>query len=141
MEQLRGFAHVLLASLLWLAVWAVLSYVGMVAVAFWSAPPQPDLATTLVLAGIVVLVGLLFAVPVLVVLAAPAYALLLRSGRASLASAAAVGLVPGAVTFAFSRELGWPAIATGLFVSLATHWSCKVRPNNSSKPTPLRGAA
>ena len=141
MRQLRDFEKVLLASLLSLAACALLAYLGMVIPHIWAAWPVVNWPLTLVVPGAAVLLGLVIGVPVVVLVAAPAYAFLFRSGRASFLTAAAVGVVPGLVLLSFDRFLGIPAVAVGLVVGLATHWACSVSPNNSFKPKPLRGSA
>ena len=100
---------------------------------------QRELAGGTFYSRMVVLLGLIIGLPVVVVLAAPAYALLLRAGRASFPAAAAIGAAPGLAMLLLTRELAVPALVTGLAVGLTTHWVCRVRPNNSFKPTPCRG--
>lgn len=138
MEQLGGMGNVLLASLLCLVACAFFAYIGMVASAAWSQWPRVNWPVALLIPGIVIFWGLVIGLPIVLVLAAPAYALLLRAGRRSFPAATAIGITPGLAILAFSRELGIPAICTGLIVALGTHAICRVRPNNSSKPTPLR---
>jgi len=73
---------------------------------------------------------------------APCYVLLLRKGRARWHYALAVGVLPGLVTLPLDPNLGFWATACGAVVALATHFVCRrLGPNNSFKPTPLRGAA
>ena len=81
------------------------------------------------------------AVPSLV-LGVPAYAWLLHSGRATRGAAAALGLLAGAAAGAWG---GWPAALVtsgyGACIGYFTHEAWRADSNNSSKPTPLRGAA
>lgn len=141
MKQLRGFGDVLLASLISLVACACVWYLGLVILDAASTWPRLDWPLLLVLAGVVVFYGLLVALPVLVVFAAPAYVLLLRAGRASYATAAAIGVAPGVVMLCFGARAGLAGVATGAAVALATHRTCRVRPNDSFKRTLLRGAA
>lgn len=141
MKQLRGFGDVLLASLISLLACTFVWYVGLVVLGAASTWPRPDWPLLLVLTGVVVFYGFLVALPVLVVFAAPAYVLLLRAGRASYATAAAIGVAPGVAMLCFSARAGVASVATGVAVALATHRSCKARLNDSLKPTLLRGAA
>ena len=141
MEHLRGLGHVLLVSLLSLAGYALIAYIAMVATAAWSEWPSVNWPVALFIPSMVVLLGLIIGLPVVVVLVAPAYALLLRAGRASFPAAAAIGAAPGLAMLLLTRELAVPALVTGLAVGLTTHWVCRVRPNNSFKPTPHRGSS
>src|SRR6476620_10662830 len=120
MEQLRGFGHVLLTSLLSLAACGLLAYVAMVIAGAWSEWPEVNWPLTLFIPGVVVLWGFVIGTAVIAVLAAPAYVLLLRAGRASFTSAAAIGVAPGIGMLLLARELAIPAMATGLVVGLAT---------------------
>jgi hypothetical protein len=118
MEQLRGLGHVLLASLLSLALCALLSYVSLVVAGVLADWPVKNWTAALVIPAMIVLWGLVIALPIIVVLAAPAYALLLHRGRASFVAAAVVGVIPGtlhASVFPSSRHTfhghwvsGWP---------------------------------
>lgn len=128
------------ASLISLVACAFVWYVGLVISGAASTWPRLDWPLLLVLAGVVVFYGLLVALPILVVFAAPAYVLLLRAGRASYATAAAIGVAPGMAMLCFSAMAGVAGVATGLAVALATHQACKMRPNDSFKPMPLSGA-
>jgi len=77
---------------------------------------------------------------------APLYALARRLGRDSYLVAGAIGVAPGLVLLAYAGD--WLILAYGGLTGLATHFFAKPRAakrklgaNNSSKPTPLRGAA
>ena len=77
------------------------------------------------------------------VLGAPAYWLLWRVGRATWFTVLLLGAVLGALVAVLERDLMPWGVACGILVSGLTHiagtrW---LGPNNSSKPTPLRGAA
>jgi hypothetical protein len=87
--------------------------------------------------------SLLFGVVPAVVLGAPAYWLLWRTGRASWPAALVLGAALGALVVVVEPGLtawgiGCGILASGLTHVAATRW---LGPNNSSKPTPLRGAA
>ena len=76
-------------------------------------------------------------------LGAPAYWLLWRAGRASWPAALLLGAALGALVAVVESGLtvwgiGCGILASGLTHVAATRW---LGPNNSSKPTPLRGAA
>ncbi|AXK71228.1 hypothetical protein DWG18_02285 [Lysobacter sp. TY2-98] len=77
---------------------------------------------------------------------APLYAAAQRAGRASYFIAGVIGAAPGLVFLAYAGD--WLILAYGVFSGLATHFFAQPRwpwsrlgANNSSKPTPLRGAA
>ena len=73
---------------------------------------------------------------------APVYLLLLMRGSAKWLNVSVLGTVPGVLLLLVAFELGLLAIVCGLAVALLTHFVCRrLGPNNSSKPTPLRGAA
>jgi len=141
MRSLRGMGHVLLASLTSLLACAVFTFFSWVALAACLEWPNVHWPEDLVLPGLIVFWGLVIGTPIVVVLAAPAYAILLRSGGASFLTASAIGVAPGLLMLPLTRELAVPALAAGLVVGLATHWLCGVRPNKSFKPNPLRGSA
>ncbi|VXB06909.1 conserved membrane hypothetical protein [Luteimonas sp. 9C] len=77
-----------------------------------------------------------------VVFGAPAYVWLLHKKLARWPYVVALGIGPGLAILIFEFSLGiWPIIC-GLPVALITHLLCRwLGPNNSFKPTPLRGAA
>ena len=84
----------------------------------------------------------LIGAPVVVVIGAPAYFILLRRGLARWPYILLAGAVPGLVALAASLSLGSWATLCGIAVASLTHVVYRwVGPNNSSKPTPLRGAA
>ncbi|GAB6197559.1 hypothetical protein [Lysobacter xanthus] len=77
---------------------------------------------------------------------APLYATAQRVGHASYLVAGIIGALPGLVLLAYAGD--WLILAYGVFSGLATHFFAQPRwpwsrlgANNSSKPTPLRGAA
>jgi hypothetical protein len=87
--------------------------------------------------------SLLFGVVPGVVLGAPVYWLLWRSGRARWLSVLLVGAVLGALIAVVESGLAPWGIGCGMLVAGLTHIAAMrwLGPNNSSKPTPLRGAA
>ena len=77
-----------------------------------------------------------------VLFGAPVYSVLLSRGKASWPTAVGLGVVPGLLLLLVAGGLGVWAIVCGLVASCLTHLVCRrLGPNNSFKPTPLRGAA
>ncbi len=77
-----------------------------------------------------------------VVMGAPGYLALLRHNRARWLYALLLGIAPGLVALPFGAWTGFLAIVCGAAVAALTHLMCRrLGPNNSFKPTPLRGAA
>ena len=72
---------------------------------------------------------------------APLYAWLRSIGRASWGAALCIGLAPGLILFFVASDLGSWATGCGAVVALVTHAICRLGPNNSFKPNPLRGSA
>ena len=71
---------------------------------------------------------------------APGYWLLLQKGLARWYYALALGAVPAAIFLVADADLAPPALVCGGVVALATHILCRgLGPNNSFKPSPLRG--
>ncbi|MRH01193.1 hypothetical protein [Xanthomonas sontii] len=139
MKRVRGFSDVLLASLIALVACALVWFVCFVVWGAVSTLPRTDLLLLLTISGVVVFYGLIVALPVLIIFAAPAYALLLRAGRASYATATIIGVIPGVVLLCINARSGVAAMVTGVVVSVATHKSCGGDPGESSKPDSLRG--
>jgi hypothetical protein len=84
---------------------------------------------------------LLGAAPV-ILFGAPSYWLLLQKGRARWYYALVIGAAPALVFLVADLNLAFWALIAGSIVALLTHVLCRrLGPNNSSKPTPLRGAA
>jgi hypothetical protein len=86
---------------------------------------------------------LLFGVLPGVLLGAPAYWLLRRFQRAARPSVCLVGAALGALVALVEPGLvGW-GVGCGIVTAGLTHFAAErwLGPNNSSKPTPLRGAA
>ena len=73
---------------------------------------------------------------------APSYWFLLQKGVARWYYALALGAAPALVFLLADLNLAFWALIAGGIVALLTHVLCRrLGPNNSSKPTPLRGAA
>ena len=73
---------------------------------------------------------------------APVYLALLKLNRLSWPSILLLGIAPGLVALPFGAWTGFLAIVCGAAVASLTHFICRrLGPNNSFKPTPLRGAA
>jgi hypothetical protein len=88
--------------------------------------------------GYTLILGVL---PVLLV-GVPGYLILLHRGIARWHYALALGVVPGLVALPFGANLAIWATVCGGAVAMLTHLACRrLGPNNSFKPTPLRGAA
>ncbi len=88
--------------------------------------------------GYTIMIGFLPAILV----GAPGYVLLLRKGLARWPYVLGLGALPGFAILPLELSLGLWAIACGAAVALLTHVIChRLGPNNSFKPTPLRGAA
>ena len=73
----------------------------------------------------------------------PLYVWLSRTGHATWLSVSAIALVPAGLLLLAEIEIGFIALLCAPPVAWLTHLVCRswVSPNNSSKPTPLRGAA
>jgi len=86
---------------------------------------------------------LLFGVAPVTLFGAPAYVYLARRGLATWRVVALVALAPVALLLFIDMGLAIIALLCGSTVAGLTHLICIrwVGPNNSSKPTPLRGAA
>ncbi|WP_371184303.1 hypothetical protein [Xanthomonas sacchari] len=138
MKRVRGFSDVLLKSLIALVACALAWFVGFVVWGAVSTWPRTDWLLLLTISGVVVFYGLIVALPVLIIFAAPAYALLLRAGRASYATATIIGVIPGVVLLCINARPGAAAMVTGVVVSIATHTSCGGGPGELSKPDSLR---
>ena len=96
------------------------------------------LASVKIVFAYTVILGLL---PV-VVIGAPGYLALLRHNRTSWLYVLLLGMAPGLVALPFGAWIGFLAIICGAAVATLTHLVChRLGPNNSFKPTPLRGAA
>jgi len=77
-----------------------------------------------------------------VLFGAPSYWLLLQKGLARWNYALAIGAGPALIFLLADLNLAFWALVAGSIVALLTHALCRrLGPNNSSKPTPLRGAA
>ena len=92
--------------------------------------------------GVVSLRASLYVGSVVVVLfGAPIFTALARRNRASWPRVLIFGAIPGIMVLPFNWPLGLLFLLFGLAVSAFVRLACGVGPNNSFKPTPLRGAA
>jgi hypothetical protein len=84
----------------------------------------------------------LLGAPVVAFLGVPGYLILTLSGANRWWHVLLFGAAPGLVALPFSLELGAAAVLCGTAVAGLTHAGMRrLGSNNSSKPTPLRGAA
>ena len=86
---------------------------------------------------------LIFGLVPVTVFGAPFYVWLSRRGLATWRLIVIVALAPAAFLLLVDMNLALMALLCVFTTVGLTHWACSkwVRPNNSSKPTPLRGAA
>jgi uncharacterized membrane protein len=140
----------LLATLAGLPIGCLLGGVGFGLFSYLSGPgPWETLSAALLLGGAVALVAVLVGVVPALLYGVPAYAFVSYRGRANSVTALGIGLFPGLITLPFSKDLAVFVLVFGPCVALVTHLVAKRRlaklhglgANNSSKPTPLRGAA
>ena len=139
MRILRQLLIVELAALLALLVVAgAMSAYGAVDAARHADSLLSPAASAKILFGYTLIIGF---TPV-VVIGAPGYVVLLRKHLARWPYALFLGMLPGLLVLPFELSLGFWAIICGAAVALLTHVMCRrLGPNNSFKPTPLRGAA
>ncbi|MGY1411246.1 hypothetical protein ACW5EG_16950 [Luteimonas sp. A611] len=139
MKILRQLLLVEIAALLALLIVAgAMSAYGAADAARHADSLLAPAASAKVLFGYTMIIGFL---PV-VVIGAPGYVALLRKHLARWPYALGLGVLPGLLVLPFELSLGFWAIICGAAVALLTHVMCRrLGPNNSFKPTPLRGAA
>jgi hypothetical protein len=142
MRRLSGIDGVMRASLLALSACAAVAYVALVLTVIGTEWPVRDWPSMFFFPAALVVAGLMLGAILIAVFIAPAYLVLAHHRRATYLTSAIMGSLPGVALVAYEADLGLPAMLTGAVVAFATHWRCsRVGPNNSSKPTPLRGAA
>jgi hypothetical protein len=114
-----------------------------VGIAFSNRSPQiHDWLSAPIAAFPLLAVALLVAAPVTLLVGCPLYAALLQRGLASFVSVLLVVLVvAGATVVLVDPAIGYLVALYGAAIGLVTHTAQRVRSNNSSKPTPLRGSA
>ena len=114
-----------------------------VGIAFSNPSPQAhDWLSAPIAAFPLLAVALLAAAPVTLLVGCPLYAALLQRSLASVVSVLLVVLVlAGATAVLVDPAVGFLVALYGTAIGLVTHTAQRVRSNNSSKPTPLRGAA
>jgi len=139
MSILRQLLFVELSSLLALLIVAgAMSAYGTADAARYADSLLSPTASAKIIFGYTLIIGVL---PVVVV-GAPGYVILLRKHLALWPYALGLGVLPGLLVLPFELSLGFWAIICGAAVALLTHIMCRrLVPNNSFKPTPLRGAA
>ena len=135
-KQLAGTEAAALASLFVVAVL-------MAAYGYLDATRSPGMISAAGSAQIGFAGTLFFGLLPVTLFGAPAYACLARTNRASWLSVSALGFLPSAALALVDLELAFLALLCGPSIAWLTHLACRrwVSPNNSSKPTPLRGAA
>ena len=107
------------------------------------------LAAALLSGAVVALVAVLAGILPSLLYGAPVYALASQLGFANLPVVLAIGLFPGALVLPLEENIAVVVLLFGACGAVATHLLVKRRlsrvrswgANNSSKPTPLRGAA
>ena len=114
-----------------------------IGIAFSNRSPQVhDWLSVPVAAFPLLAVALVAAAPVTLLVGCPLYAALLQRSLASFTSVLLVVLVvAGAAAALVDPAAGYLVALYGTAIGLVTHIAQRVRSNNSSKPTPLRGAA
>jgi len=114
-----------------------------VGIAFSNRSPQiHDWLSAPIAAFPLLAVALLVAAPVTLLVGCPLYAALLQRGLASFVSVLLVVLVvAGATVVLVDPAIGYLVALYGAAIGLVTHTAQRVRSNNASKPTPLRGSA
>ena len=85
--------------------------------------------------------GMYIGAAVIVLFGAPAFTILSTRSVATWPRTLALGATPSVLTAPFSWPLALLFLPFGLLVSAFVRLVCGPGPNNSSKPTPLRGAA
>ena len=117
----------------------------LVAVGIGFSNPSPqvhDWLSAPIAAFPLLAVALPAAAPVTLFVGCPLYAALLQRGLVSVVSVLLVVLVvAGATAVLVDPAVGFLVALYGTSIGLVTHAAQRVRSNNSSKPTPLRGAA
>ena len=142
--------YALLATLAALPLGCLAGGVAFALYGYLSGPGVWDTASVaLLFGGAVALVAVLVGILPALLYGAPIYALASQRGRANVAVALAIGVLPGIHLLPLEKELAVFVLVFGPCVAVATHLLVKRRlsrvrglgANNSSKPTPLRGAA
>ena len=116
---------------------------------FWESGAWESASAALLFASATAFVAVFAGILPALLYGAPAYALASYAGRANALTAGLIGLTPGTVLLLLNQELAVLVLLFGTCVALATHAVAVRRlarlrslgANNSSKPTPLRGAA
>ena len=111
-------------------------------ISYFDSTYQPINSFGLTASGLVTLsFSVIVGLPFIVLFGAPAYTLLVRYNRAKWPYVLLLGALPGLIALPFNWGLGLFFMAFGIPISAFVRLVCGVGPNNSFKPTPLRGAA
>ena len=103
---------------------------------------QPRNALGLTASGSVVLAGITYiGAPLIVFFGTPFFMFLWNRGRANWWRALGLGAAPAVLVAPFIWQFAILFLPFGLAVAVVVRLVCGPGPNNSSKPTPLRGAA
>ncbi len=111
-------------------------------ISYFDSTYQPINSFGLTASGLVTLsFSVIAGTPFIVFFGAPAFTLLVRYNRAKWLYVLLLGALPGLIALPFNWGLGLVFIAFGIPISAFVRLVCGAGPNNSFKPTPLRGAA